>query len=546
MILSRRKSTAATLLIAAFVAISLCSPVLSASPDYWPTNGWCSSTPEAQGIDSTRLVDLFEKLKRIPLALDSILIVRNGYLVTDAYFYPFEKELKHPIYSCTKSITSILMGIAIDKGHIKNIRQPILDFFHDKTFTYLDERKRAITIAHLLTMSTGLDTRDSWKYGWSGLMKMIASDDWVQYVLDRKMAAFPGRSFDYSNCASFLLSAIIQRATKMKTIDFAQKHLFKPLGISDLKWTSSPKGIIIGYGELWLKPHDMAKIGWLYLNKGQWDGRQIVSQRWVEASTRKQMPGNLFDGYGYQWWIDKAGYYMAVGHLGQFIFVLPKKNMVVVCTGDMTGPNFYNSPKLLEEFIIPAAKETAPLPENKKMNAQLKTLIAGFGPEAAKGDTWMSPEDGIAKDGLFVRTASPGFQFTYPRGSRRANLNQPAQIMIMKMLNEGHIAASIKDIPKKISLSEVGPQKCASILRRFGSDVRVVLNKPIRLKDGIQAYRTDIDWMFSRIFPITTVFVSAYKEGKWVLLGADSFKWKYDLDEVAAAVESLTFKRSQL
>ena len=541
MILKRRESRIVLLFIKTFLIFQLYSAPSYASPDYWPTDGWRVTTPEEQGIDSGKLVEMFKEMRNSYYAIDSITIIRNGYMVADAYFYPFQKNLKHPIYSCTKSITSILVGIAIDKGYIKSVKQPILDFFPEKTITNLDARKRSITLEHLLTMASGLETKDSWLYQWAGLMKMVVSEDWAQYVLDRPMAEAPGNRFEYSNCVSYLLSAIIQTTTKMRTIDFARKYLFEPLGITDIKWPSSPQEIAIGFGEIWLKPHDMAKIGWLYLNKGRWNGTKIVSAKWVETSTKKHISANIFDGYGYQWWIDIAGYYIAVGHLGQFIFVIPAKDMVVVCTGDLEGNAFFTSKKLLDKYIIPSATSTKPLHTNPKANEQLDSLVASFAQASPKDSTWTTANDGVATNGVFIRKASPGFRFEYPQGSKQVPTNRPDQIMRMKTLGGEHFAAGIDDIPQKIKLPEVGSIGCASILNKIGSNIRVVSNKGILLKDGTEAYRTDIEWMWYSV-PITTVFVNAYKDGKWVYVSADSPRWRRNIDEMAVIVESLTFE----
>ena len=276
-----------------------------ASVNTYPTQGWKISIPEMQGMHSQTLTEVMEQIEKNNFKIDSLLIVRNGYLVFDAYFYPFSNDQKHHIYSCTKSIMSALIGIAIDKGYIQNVNQPITDFFPDKALTNADDLKKSITLENLLMMASGLRCG-----GWVGLFDMLNSDDWAQYVLDLPMAEAPGEKFEYCDGASYLLSVIIQNTTKMKTLDFARKHLFEPLGILDVEWLRSPQGIDAGYGDMWLKPHDMAKIGWLYLNKGRWNNKPIVPSAWVEVSTRGHIDATPYDNYGYQWWVDSAGYYM--------------------------------------------------------------------------------------------------------------------------------------------------------------------------------------------------------------------------------------------
>jgi len=359
-----------------FVCLFLLIGFTAAATDYWPTNGWRTSTPEEQGVDSKQLANLLERIKTQGNRIDSVTVIRNGYAVLDAYFYPFERDLKHNIYSVTKSFTSTLVGIALDRGEIKSVARPVLDFFPDRVVANLDDRKRAMTLEHLLTMRTGFDCADSYRHRWKGLWKMLNSPDWTQHVLDLPMRETPGQSFDYCNGASFLLSSILQTATKMRTFDYAKKHLFAPLGITDVAWPETPSGVTVGYGQMWLNPHDMAKLGWLFLNNGMWDGRQIVSPTWIKRATRPQVRATLFASYGYQWWHSASDYYMAVGYAGQFIFVLPKKNMVVVFTSDLVSRDFYTPRNLLTEFVIPAARSETSLPANPEQQQRLRARVA--------------------------------------------------------------------------------------------------------------------------------------------------------------------------
>lgn len=380
----------------------------SHSTDWWPTNGWRSSTPEEQGMDSAKLADMFEYINEKGLNIDSVSIVRNGYIVTDAYLNPlFKPGMKHILHSCTKSITSALIGIAIDKGYIKGIDEQVFEFFPEKQFAHMDERKRAITIEHLLTMSHGIRSQDSFVHKWQGLFEMKNSKDWVRFILDQPMDAMPGTRFDYSNRSSFLLSAIIHKQTNASTLSFARKHLFEPLGITDVKWPSNPNGITLGWGRMWLTPHDMAKIGWLYLNNGRWDNRQIVPMQWVMDSTKKlafpksfrrvnDKNGDLmffkslwlwgvrnysyFDGYGYQWWIDDSGFYSARGFGGQYIMVVPEKNMVVVFTSVLKGTDYFIPGRLLKKYIIPSVlSDKAIFPNTKEFNRIKSFLKASDG-----------------------------------------------------------------------------------------------------------------------------------------------------------------------
>jgi len=326
-------------------------------------------------MNSEKLADMLDTIRKRNDRIDSVSVIRNGYMVVDAYVHPFSSDSKHVIHSCTKSIISALVGIAIEKGYIESVEQPVLDFFPERTVANLDANKKAMTLEHVLTMSTGLECRDSYLYRWRGLRQMRQSQDWVQFMLGLPMAEEPGTRFEYCNGASFLLSAIIQETTGMSASAFAEKQLFGPLGISDVEWPSNPQGITIGWGELRMRPHDMAKIGHLYLHKGQWDGKQIVPSAWVEASTRKHISATLQDGYGYQWWVADNGVYMALGYAGQFIFVVPEQALVVTFTSDLEERDFYAPQRLLNDFIIPAAESSTALPANPDGVASLEARI---------------------------------------------------------------------------------------------------------------------------------------------------------------------------
>lgn len=326
---------------------------------YWPTDGWRTSTPEEQGMDSELLTEMLAYIEENRVRIHSVTIVRHGYLVQDAYFHGYKKNSKHDLWSCTKSVTSALVGIAMDQGYIQSVDQPVLSFFPERSVANLDSRKETMTLEHLLTMTDGLDwltkdirttsTGDTWQ-------KMRESGDWVQFVLDRSMAEEPEVRFNYNDGASHLLSAIIQETTGMTALEFAEKHLFGPLGISKAIWLSDPQGRNCGGTYLRMKPHEMAKFGYLYLNEGLWDGEQIVPAAWVRASTTNHSPTpGMY--YGYQWWVMPwAGYYSAIGGGGQHIVVMPELDLVVIFTSDLKPEDTYTPLLLLAFYVIPAAQ----------------------------------------------------------------------------------------------------------------------------------------------------------------------------------------------
>ena len=512
---------------------------LAFSAIYVPTEGWQSTTPEEQGMRSQNFADMMEVIRKNHYSIDSVLIIRNGYLVLDAYFYPFSKGQKHPIHSCTKSIVSALTGIAIDKGYLKDVNQPVADFFSEKKIANFDEFKRSITLEHLLMMTTGMDCQDSYLYDWKGILEMRKSGDWAQYVLDLPMASPPGKSFEYCNGASYLLSVIIHQTTKMKTLDFAKKYLFSPLGISEVEWESSPQGIDIGYAGMWLTPHDMAKIGWLYLNNGKWGQTQILPASWVDMSTHAHIEANPGDYYGYHWWVNDDGSYAAIGYKGQFIFVAPEIKTVVVFTGDLPGGTFFIPMELMTDYIIPAATSSRSLPTDIQETTRLDNLVKRAASPASKGSVWLSKEEGFAQDGLFQRAQSPKFMFEYPKGSKKLATVSPAQIMRMKTPGEVQFAASVMDIPDNLKLEDFGPKLFAGILQNISSDIQVVGNKKLMLKCGTSAYRTDIRWVWNKMYPITSLVVSSFKNNKCIYLVVNPMQ---NPEKFAPIVESLRFE----
>jgi CubicO group peptidase (beta-lactamase class C family) len=317
----------------------------------WPTAEWQTSSPEAQGMDSHKLAEMLKAIEERGLDLHSLLIIRNGYLVSENYFGAYEANIHHQQYSVTKSFIATLIGIALDKGYIKDTDQRIVDFFPERTFDNLTDQKIAMTLDDTLTMRTGLD----WEEGDPAYRALYTSPDWVKYMLDKPMAATPGTQFNYCSGCSHLLSAIVQQSTGMNPRDFAEQYLFKPLGITDYRWDVDAEGTPIGGWGLQLTPRDMAKLGYLFLHGGNWDGRRIVSAEWVTEATRTQAEAGAMLDYGYQWWVYSAHHaYLALGRYGQTIYVLPDLDMIIVTTAAEEGHDHVF--ELADLYLIPAAE----------------------------------------------------------------------------------------------------------------------------------------------------------------------------------------------
>ncbi len=332
---------------------------------YWPTNGWRTSTPEEQGVDSAKLAEALTAARRQDMHLHSLLIVRNGAVLVDAAVYPYDGQSAHDLASVTKSVMTTLIAIAAAQGKL-DLDAPMVSFFPDRAIANRDAAKERITVRHLASMASGLDSvgmaQDE-----GTLAAMVNTPDWVQFALDRKVVSEPGTQFVYDSPGMHLLSAILQKATGMTALEFARENLFKPLGIQEAHWDSDPQGISHGWGDLFLRPTDAARIGYLWLNKGVWDGKQIVSAKWVEDSVKVQHKTGMSDDYGYGWWVSSdGGTYSASGRGGQNIKVVPALNAIVVTTG---GGFDYNA---LDPYLTAIVGDpTKPLPANPEGMAKL-------------------------------------------------------------------------------------------------------------------------------------------------------------------------------
>ncbi len=324
---------------------------------HWPTDGWQTSTPTEQNMDSAKLEAMINYIEEQQFAIDSILVIRNGYIVEEKYLST-QNDTPHQIYSCTKSIISALIGIAIREGYIDSVDQKVVNFFPERNISNLDSRKQAMSLEHLLSMTTGLEWNElNIPYSsQNSVYQLRRSNNWVQFILDRPMVAEPGTTWTYNSGASHLLSAIIAQTTGNSTLAFAQKHLFEPLGISNVHWSTDPQGIFLGGSSIRLTTRDMAKFGYLYLNNGTWNGEKTVPAEWTNKSTRKFISLSEYTDYGYQWWIfPQLDVYSAIGYGGQWIVVIPKYDIVVVFTASMGEDDlpFYD---LISDYIIPAVE----------------------------------------------------------------------------------------------------------------------------------------------------------------------------------------------
>lgn len=357
-------------------------------------DGWETSPLQAEGVDFERVAELIRNiLNRNFENIHSVLLVKNGKLILEEYFYGYDRDKKHQMRSATKSVTSILVGIAKDRKMIQSVDQKIYEYFPEYEEIDWSAPKNKITLKHVLTMTAGLDWNE-WTYPdsdtRSSIYGMARSDDWIEYVLQKGIEQPPGEIFNYSSGLSLVLGAILKNKTGLYANDFADKYLFGPLGISEFSWQQGPNGMVYTSGGdrgLWLRPRDMAKIGLLFLNKGNWKGQQIVSPEWVNESTKSHVNA-FFAGseYGYQWWRgEKAignrtiGVFYAAGHGGQYIFVCPSLDLVAVFTSKVYGnPLGVARPQvMMADHIIPAIVSLSTSQKNIEPEPKLKSEYTG-------------------------------------------------------------------------------------------------------------------------------------------------------------------------
>src|SRR4030095_11469932 len=309
------------------VAVTLASAAQAQAQ--WPTKAWQSTTPDAVGLDPKVLAEFDSNITAGKYGyVDSILVIRNGKIAFDRsykhdydqiygadarkrgplnmldpggpynYFNPwwhpyYRRGDLHTMQSVTKTITSVVIGVAIARKEFPDINTPVLKFFDSQKVASVDDRKRRMTIRHLLTMTAGLEWNEGLPYNDPNNTATLLEEsfDWVKFTIDRPMAVEPGTIFNYNSGASQILSHVFRVATGQDIEEYAAKYLFAPLGIGDYYWKRTPTGLADTEGGLYLKPRDLAKIAYLFLKNGEWEGKQIVQLDWVKASVTPRTTG---------------------------------------------------------------------------------------------------------------------------------------------------------------------------------------------------------------------------------------------------------------
>lgn len=331
-------------------------------------------TPESQGISSARIAQMLHALgEERTLHLHSVMILKNGRVIGETGFYPYQKELWHATYSMAKSVVSMAIGFLIQEEKIA-LNTKIVDIFKKNVNLIGMLKLKGLTVEHLLTMTSGSSFNET---------GAVSGNDWVKSFLEAGLHHDAGEIFEYNSMNTYMLSAIVTEVTGEKLADYLKPRLFEPLGITRVFWESCPKGITKGGWGLFLCIEDMAKLGQLYLQKGMWKGKQIISSEWVEQSTDKKSnpPEDTgFTGYGYQIWRGKRkDSFTFNGMMGQNVFVYPDVQMVVVTTAG--NEEFFTSnamQNILERYLPEQGEQRERLPENMQEYQKLREVEWNF------------------------------------------------------------------------------------------------------------------------------------------------------------------------
>lgn len=326
------------------------------------------ATPESQGISSEAVLDFLKTANEKVQSMHSVVLVRHGKVILEAWWSPESPEKAHVLWSLSKSFTSTAVGLAVADGKL-SVDDLVLKFFPESGPDNPSANLKGMRVRDLLTMATGHQDEP----------KVREQKDWIKTFLAHPVPHKPGTHFQYNTPATFMQSAIVQKVTGQKMVDYLTPRLFEPLGIESHVWDDNPQGISIGGYGLYLRTEDIAKFGQLYLQRGVWDGQQLIPAEWVEMATSKQVsngsdPNRDWDqGYGFQFWRCRHGAYRGDGKDGQFCIVLPSQDAVVAITANT--PDMQGELNIVWEKLLPAFQDGA-LPENPERQAKVKEFIS--------------------------------------------------------------------------------------------------------------------------------------------------------------------------
>jgi len=334
------------------------------------------SNPEVEGVSSDSIIKFIDAAGNSQHEMHSIMILRHGKVIAEGWWKPYSAELKHTMYSVSKTFTSTAVGFAVAEKRL-SLNDKVVSFFPAQLPDTVSTNLNELTVKDLLSMSVGQQPDPT-------ALAITGSSPWVSSFMRMPIVNKPGTKFLYNSLGSYMLSAIVQKVTGQRVVDYLRPRLFEPLGIEGMDWETDPMGINSGGWGLRVKTEDMAKVGQLYLQKGKWNGQQLLPASWIEEATTKkidqapEMPQAQKDssdwnqGYAYQIWRSRNNGYRADGAFGQYILVLPEKDAIIVITSE--SPNMQDELNIVWKYLLPAFREKA-LPTSKS-TAELKQILS--------------------------------------------------------------------------------------------------------------------------------------------------------------------------
>ncbi|MEN6454168.1 MAG: serine hydrolase [Prolixibacteraceae bacterium] len=350
------------------------------------------STPEAEGVSSQGILDFLEAAENSKHELHSFMFLRHGRVIAEGWWKPYSPNLRHTMYSLSKSFTSTAVGLAVRERFL-SVDDPVISFFPENLPDSVSPHLSDMKVKDLLTMSAGQEP--------DPIFTIVANDsNWVQAFMRTPVVHDPGTKFLYNSMATYMLSAIVQKRTGKTVLEYLKPRLFIPLGIEGMDWEVDPMGVNTGGWGLRIKTEDMAKFGQLYLQKGKWKDEQLLPAEWVDEATNRRIlqspelpkakrdSSDWAQGYGCQFWRCRNNAYRGDGAFGQFIIVMPDQDAVVVMTSETY--DMQRELNLVWDYLLPAIKEDT-LPDNKDLVTDLNKKLNTLGLPLVKNETDYSP-----------------------------------------------------------------------------------------------------------------------------------------------------------
>jgi CubicO group peptidase (beta-lactamase class C family) len=333
------------------------------------------STPEAEGVSAAGILDFLDAVEREKFELHSLMMLRHGKVVAEGWWDPYGPDFVHTMYSMSKSFTSTAVGFAVAEGKL-SVEDKVISFFPDDLPATVSDNLAAMRVQDLLTMTPGNEKEPTGN--------VVKEENWVRTFLAQNITHQPGTQFMYNSVATYMCSAIVQKVTGQTVLDYLTPRLFTPLSIIGMKWETCPRGINTGGWGLSIQTEGLAKFGQFLLQKGQWNGKQLLPASWIEEATsfHIQQPGgdkpdrpkaqnDWLQGYGYQFWRCQHRNFRGDGAFGQFTIVLPEEDAVIVMTSE--NKNMQGQLDLVWKHLLPALSTASPAAD-ARLNGRLKTL----------------------------------------------------------------------------------------------------------------------------------------------------------------------------